>query len=208
MHGAAVTAALGFSAYVGSRTTLTPPLVQVHPSEPSAPSAAAAMVQPPVVVEAVMDEPVAEVCEAGELAREFAAPVAETEIRMPAPPPTMQRIAKASPPPPAEAPAAAPAAPQPWVEAIPVAANELPRFPESERVAGREDAVVVAITVDDRGAVLDVALRQASRFAAFNREALRAARGWRFEPARHHGVAVMTTFDKRIEFRLEPARRG
>lgn len=214
VHGAAVTAALGFSAYVGSRAALTPPLVQVQPSEPSAPSAAAAMDLPAVVVEAVVDEPIAEVREVGDAAHEFAAPVAEAEARTPAPQPTLQRIAKT---PPiaeakpaeaavAEAPAAAPAAlPQAWVEAKPSAANEPPRFPESERLAGREDTVIVAITVDDRGAVLDVGLRQPSRHAAFNREALRAARSWRFEPARHHGVAVATTFDKRIEFRLEPA---
>ena len=204
VHGAAVTAALGFSAYVGSRSALTPPLVQVQPSEPSAPSAAAAMELPPVVVEAVVDEPIAEIREVGDAAHEFAAPVAEAEAKTPAPQPTLQRIAKA-PPVAAPAPAAAPAAqPQPWVEAKPSAANEPPRFPESERLAGREDTVVVAITVDDRGEVLDVALRQPSRYAAFNREALRAARGWRFEPARRHGVAVATTFDKRIEFRLEP----
>lgn len=219
VHGAAVTAALGFSAYVGSRAALTPPLVQVQPSEPSAPSAAAAMDLPPVVVEAVVDEPIAEVVP--ELAAPVAEPVAEAVAEAeantpapqpPAPQPTLQRIVKAPPVAAAEpaavadAPADAPAAPpQAWVEAKPAVANEPPRYPESERLAGREDTVVVAITVDERGAVLDVALRQPSRFAAFNREALRAARGWRFEPARHHGVAVPTTFDKRIEFRLEPA---
>ncbi len=205
VHGAAITAALGFSAYVGSRPSLTPPLVQVQATEPSAPSAAA-LDLPAVVVEAVVHEPIAEVREVGEAAHEFAAPVAEAKATTPAPQPTLQRIARVPPPPTVEeAPAAAPASlPQAWVEARPAANNEPPRFPEAERLAGREDAVVVAITVDDRGEVLDVALRQPSRYAGFNREALRAARGWRFEPALRHGVAVTTTFDKRIEFRLEP----
>lgn len=205
VHGAAVAAALGFSAYAGSRTAMTPPLVQVQATEPSAPSAAAALDLPAIVVEAVVHEPVADEREVGEAARAFEAPVAEAEATLPSPQPTLQRIARVPPPPAEAAPAAAPASlPQAWVEAKPAAANEPPRYPESERLAGREDDVVVAITLDDRGEVLDVALRRPSRFAGFNREALRAARGWRFEPARRHGVAVATTLDKRIEFRLEP----
>ena len=102
--------------------------------------------------------------------------------------------------------AAPAAAPQAWVEAVECADNEPPHYPESERLAGHEGTVVVAATIDAHGAVLDVALRQPTRHAALNREALRAVRAWRFAPARLHGAAVPTTRSIAVEFRLVGGR--
>ncbi len=210
VHGVALTAALGFSAYAGSRAALVPPQVQIEPSQPSAPSAAAALPTPDVVVEAVVDEPLADAREVVEAASDFVPPVAEAAVADAAAPPTLQRIAPPTPPPaPAVAEAgAAPAPPQAFVEAVEHADNERPQYPPAELQAGREDAVELALTIDDCGDVLDVALHAPSRHAAFNREALRVARRWRFDPARRDGVAVATTRVVRVEFRIDDARKA
>lgn len=214
VHGAALTAALGYSVYAGARVAAAPPMVQVQMSEPSAPSMPREALQPDVVVEAVVAVELVDHREVEEPVRDLPPPVAESDP-FAAPSPSLQRIAArpatpaataapaASEPTPAPAPAAAP---QAWVEAVECADNEPPRYPESERLAGHEGTVVVTATIDALGAVLDVALRQPTRHAALNREALRAVRAWRFAPARLHGAAVPTTRSVAVEFRLVGGR--
>lgn len=212
VHGAAMTAALGFSAYAGSRAALAPPQVLIEPSTASAPSAAAALPTPDVVVEAVIDEPLADVREVVEAASEFAPPVAEATAPDAEAQPTLHRIAATPPQEPtptaadAAAAAAAPAPLQSFVAAVERADNERPQYPPAELQSRREDTVVLALTIDDRGDVLAAALHAPSRYAGFNREALRVARRWRFEPARRDGVAVATTHVVRVEFRVDDAR--
>lgn len=210
VHGAAVTAALGLSAYTGSRVAAAPPLVEVQHSEPSAPSAAAAIELPDVVVEAVVEPVPIDPREVVESEPELAPAPSEREPLPAVRPPLLARIAAPATPPPAAAQAAASAAaPQPWVEAVERADNEPPCYPEGERLAGHEGVVVVTATIDATGAVLDVALRQPARWPALNREALRVVGTWRFEPARLHGAPVATTRNVAVEFRLvdAPARR-
>lgn len=219
VHGAALTAALGYSVYAGARVAAAPPMVQVQMSEPSAPSAPREALQPEVVVEAVVEVELVDHREVEEPVRDLPPPVAERDP-FEAASPSLQRIAArpasepaaaapaiaapaASEPTPVPAPAAAP---QAWVEAVECADNEPPRYPESERLAGHEGTVVVTATIDALGAVLDVALRQPTRHAALNREALRAVRAWRFAPARLHGTAVPTTRSVAVEFRLVGGR--
>jgi protein TonB len=230
VHGAALTAALGYSVYAGARVAAAPPMVQVQMSEPSAPAAPREALQPDVVVEAVVEDEVVDHREVEEPVRDLPPPVAERDP-FAAASPSLQRIAPrpatepaaaapateqvtaaqataapaASDPTPTPTPAPA-AAPQAWVEAVECADNEPPRYPESERLAGHEGTVVVTATIDALGAVLDVALRQPTRHAALNREALRAVRAWRFAPARLHGAAVPTTRSVAVEFRLVDGR--
>ncbi len=212
VHGAALTAALGYSVYAGARVAAAPPMVQVQMSEPSAPSAPREALQPDVVVEAVVEDELIDHREVEEPVRELPPPVAERDPFAPASPSLQHIAARPATDPAAAAPAAsepppAPAAaPQAWVEAIECADNEPPRYPESERLAGHEGTVVVTATIDALGAVLDVALRQPTRHAALNREALRAVRAWRFAPARLHGAAVPTTRSVTVEFRLVGGR--
>jgi len=220
VHGAALTAALGYSVYAGARVAAAPPMVQVQMSEPSAPSAPSEVLQPDVVVEAVVAVELVDHREVEEPVRDLTPPVAEHE-QFAAASPSLQRIAprpatasqaaseSAAASPAASEPTSAPApaaAPQAWVEAVECADNEPPRYPESERLASHEGTVVVTATIDALGAVLDVALRQPSRHAALNREALRAVRAWRFAPARLHGAAVPTTRRVAVEFRLVGGR--
>ncbi|MFN6145456.1 MAG: energy transducer TonB [Planctomycetota bacterium] len=221
MHGVALTAALGYSAYAGAKIAAAPPLVQVQMSEPSAPSMPREVLPPDVVVEAVVAAEVVDHREVDDPLRELPPPAAEHVPFAVAPPPSLQRIAKRpsvapTPPTPAAPPEPAPqepesasapaSAPHAWVEAVECADNEPPRYPESERLAGHEGTVVVTATIDALGAVLDVALRQPTRYAALNREALRAVRTWRFAPARSHGAAVPTTRSIAVEFRLVDGR--
>lgn len=214
VHGAALTAALGYSVYAGAMVAAAPPMVQVQMSEPSAPSAPREALQPDVVVEAVVASELVDHREVEEPVRDLPPPVAERDPFTPTSP-SLQRIAARPPTPAATAapaaseptPVPAPAAaPQAWVEAVECADNEPPQYPESERLAGHEGTVVVTATIDALGAVLDVALRQPTRHAALNREALRAVRAWRFAPARLHGTAVPTTRSVAVEFRLVGGR--
>ncbi len=145
-----------------------------------------------VVVEAVVDfvPPPRAMTATLQRVKPLPAPIVPTE------PETETRID------PNEPSAAAAAEAAPWVEGSPRADNEAPRYPEPERRAGHEGAVVVTVTIDASGAVLGVELRTPSPFPALNREALRAVRAWRFEPARRLGVAIVSTTDVTIEFRL------
>lgn len=211
LHGAAVAAALGLGVHAGGRLRTPPPRVLVQTSVPSAPTVAAAPPEPTVVVEAVAEAPVVHEQVVDEPQRHGPAPVGELTPRSTPNPATLQRVRPAPSPPelPAD-PVAAPAvlAPaQPWVDAQRRADNEPPRYPEADRLAGREGTVVVTVTLDALGVVLDAALREPSPFPGLNREALRAVRAWRFEPARRDGVAVSTTTQVTVEFRLhDPGR--
>lgn len=204
LHAAAVATALGVGVYAGGRLPKAPPFVVIQASVASAPATAQALPEPTVVVEAVAELPTVQEPDLVEPERPMQAPVAEL---VPPPvdrPATLQRVRAVTPPavPPVAA-AHVPARAQPFVDAERRADNEPPRYPEADRLAGHEGTVVVTATVDALGVVLDVALRTPSPFPGLNREALRAVRGWRFEPARRHGEPVATTTDVTVEFRLQ-----
>ena len=83
-----------------------------------------------------------------------------------------------------------------------------PLYPEKLRLRGREGTVVLRITVLADGSVADVSLKTPSRYADFNRAALRAARGWRFEPATEAGVPVDSDTDVEVVFSLTESAGG
>jgi len=219
LHGAVVTTALGFGVYVGRRLPSPAPVVQIATSHPSAPAAAAAAHEPPaVVVEAVVEAMV----DAELLIPEPPAalpPLPSVDEQMPWRQPRQPSLAKVrsqspaapaaapSPLPPAE-PAPSPAAPEalPDVDAEPRADNEPPRYPEEARRRGQEGTVVVLAEVGADGLVVAVSLQTPSPHPELNREALRAVRRWRFEPARRGGVAVAVATPVVVVFRLEDRR--
>jgi protein TonB len=82
-----------------------------------------------------------------------------------------------------------------------------PAYPDKERRLGREGTVVLRVYVEADGAVADVALKTPSRYAGFNRAALRAARGWRFDAATRGGLAVASETDVEVLFRLTDLAR-
>lgn len=77
-----------------------------------------------------------------------------------------------------------------------------PAYPEKLRRMNREGTVVLRISVAADGTVAEVSLKTPSRYAGFNRAALRAARKWRFDPATENGVAVASETDIEVVFNL------
>ncbi|MFN3242016.1 MAG: TonB family protein [Planctomycetota bacterium] len=77
-----------------------------------------------------------------------------------------------------------------------------PAYPEKLRRMNREGTVVLRISVAADGTVDEVSLKTPSRYAGFNRAALRAARKWRFDPATENGVAVASETDIEVVFNL------
>jgi len=82
-----------------------------------------------------------------------------------------------------------------------------PAYPEKERRLNREGTVVLRVSVAVDGSVTEVSLKTPSRYAGFNRAALRAARKWRFDPATENGVAVASETDIEVVFCLTDAAR-
>jgi len=103
-------------------------------------------------------------------------------------------------------PVAAPGA----VDAVPhvLASNLPPPYPERARRAGQEGRVLVRLHVRADGAVAATRLVGSSGYDALDRAALRAAAGYRFEPARSRGRAVEADVLLPFNFELRtPDRR-
>jgi protein TonB len=219
LHGAVVTTALGFGVYAGRRLQAPAPVVQIATTHPSTPAAAAAAHEPPaVVVEAVVEAMVDAELLLPEPPEALPPPPSvdeQTPWRQPRSP-SLAKVRRPRPPAPAAAPsplppaepAPSPAAPEalPDVDAEPRADNEPPSYPEEARRRGQEGTVVVLAEVAADGLVLAVSLQTPSPHPELNREALRAVRRWRFEPARSGGVAVAVATPVVVVFRLEERR--
>lgn len=220
LHAAAASVALGVGVYAERRPAMPAPRVEIAASEPQAPSSSVPAAEPVVVVEEVVDALVT----AGEEFEVDVAPVLAEDREPPraAFAPSLQRVvlpqkalvaAPPSPTPlqPNDAPPPAPSAgavPQDEVMAEPCADNEPPRYPDEERRRGHEGRVVVAVAVDAHGRVQQATLAQPSPYPGLNREALRAVRQWRFQPARRHGVPIAADTEVAVHFRLRDSARN
>ncbi|HEX9081755.1 MAG TPA: energy transducer TonB [Holophagaceae bacterium] len=76
-----------------------------------------------------------------------------------------------------------------------------PVYPPLARMAHVQGSVVLMMTIDAMGVPTEVQVLQGP--PAFREEALRAARQWRFEPARQAGVPVPASFRLTLNFRLQ-----
>ena len=92
-----------------------------------------------------------------------------------------------------------------------VSANSLKRtrtvqpvYPESARKRGIEGWVELAFTVQPNGTVEDVEVRNASPADVFDDAAVRAIRGWRFEPVERNGERVAQRAMVRLRFAQSP----
>ena len=92
-----------------------------------------------------------------------------------------------------------------------VSANSLKRtrtvqpiYPESARKRGVEGWVELAFTVQPNGSVADVEVRNASPADVFDDAAIRAIRGWRFEPVERNGERVAQRAMVRLRFAQSP----
>lgn len=228
MHGAAVTAAVGFGVYASRSAERPPAKIEIQQQR-----AQAAVTQttpmPDVVPEDVtVLEPLQDVRIEDSPAEMEPAPEADV-VANPATdfqPALLERVLAPSPrraveaqkaiPTPVKTPPLVPKSvppesaepesqPQAFVEAR-RSDNQAPEYPKREQRLGREGTVVVRVFVAADGSVNKAELHKPSRYPGLNRAALRAARGWRYEPARRDGAPVASNTDVTVEFRLVDAR--
>lgn len=205
-HATAVAAAMGFGAWASAREVRPRPQVAVLATAAGAPPAEPAVeAPPPVEAEAPVAEPLPD---EPWLARAIEPPAEPprddraSDARAEAVRPTLQPLVRARTEPAPPVPAAAAAEPSATVEAARHADNEPPVYPEHDLRLRHEGVVVVRVAVDERGRVAGVELREPCRHPGLNREALRAVRRWRFDPARRDGVPIASETDVTIEFVL------
>ena len=93
--------------------------------------------------------------------------------------------------------------PSAFVEASAIAGdNPRPTYPFVDWRRGHEGVVRLSIDLDADGNVLAVRLVRSSGYPALDRSALTTLQRWRFAPARKNGVAVASTLEQDVEFRI------
>ena len=155
-----------------------------------------------------------------------AAPVRTTPIPSAAPPAAASTLrADASSAAPAQSNSPAPAMPAPAAtEPVPTAAtvaapvlrveeprqivDAAPAYPSQALQRRIEGVVELEFRVERDGSVSDIQVVASDPPRMFDREAVRAAQRWRFEPRRENGVAVESRVRKSLQFRLKLSRAG
>jgi periplasmic protein TonB len=110
----------------------------------------------------------------------------------------------------------APSAPSAAIAAAPVLQIEEPRqivdaapaYPSQALQRRIEGVVELEFRVERDGSVSDIEVVASDPPRVFDREAVRAAQRWRFEPRRENGVAVEARVRKSLQFRLKSSRAG
>jgi protein TonB len=80
--------------------------------------------------------------------------------------------------------------------------NTPPIYPETARRAGWEGRVTVRVEVSADGSPISVALQKSSGYGVLDQAALRAVKGWRFQPRTIGGVAMAGMVDVPVNFTL------
>jgi protein TonB len=81
-------------------------------------------------------------------------------------------------------------------------ANNPPNYPREALRQGIEGTVVLLISIDAQGNVLDIKVERSSHNRDMDREAVQAARRWRFNPAVENGQPVASTVRVPVDFTL------
>jgi len=76
-------------------------------------------------------------------------------------------------------------------------------YPASAKREGREGSVVIAVSVDPKGKILDVKIEQSSGFPDLDEGAVKFAKTWRFKPGTRNGVAEEGQFRTKVTFKLK-----
>jgi periplasmic protein TonB len=85
--------------------------------------------------------------------------------------------------------------------------NPPPTYPEECRKMKEEGLVVIRTEVDADGKVASEGLIQSSGFPLLDKVALKTVQGWQFKPARIAGLAVSTSVNIPVRFRLKDMER-
>ena len=75
-----------------------------------------------------------------------------------------------------------------------------PVYPTEAQQRRWRGVVMLKITVDQRGRVVDVVVADSSGHAAFDASAVRAARTWRGRPALRDGKPFRSTWNQPVRF--------
>jgi periplasmic protein TonB len=85
--------------------------------------------------------------------------------------------------------------------------NPPPVYPNDSRRAGEEGTVILKVRIDVSGAVEELSVRRSSGFSRLDSAAERAVRSWTFRPAYLAGIAVSSTVEVPVTFRLTAEKR-
>ncbi|MCC6759532.1 MAG: energy transducer TonB [Candidatus Omnitrophica bacterium] len=85
-------------------------------------------------------------------------------------------------------------------------ANPAPRYPLKARQAGWQGVVVLSASVDRQGNPAQVAVERSSGYDILDQSALKAVKGWRFQPAKLGTLAVESTVKIPVRFDLKDPR--
>ncbi|MGE0268916.1 MAG: energy transducer TonB [Candidatus Omnitrophota bacterium] len=80
--------------------------------------------------------------------------------------------------------------------------NQPPAYPRTARRKGWEGRVVLDVLVSQDGDVLSIDILQSSGYGMLDKEAVKAIREWRFEPARLFGNRIEKRVEIPVVFRL------
>jgi TonB family protein len=84
--------------------------------------------------------------------------------------------------------------------------NPPPPYPGEARRLKEEGLVRLYVQLDSQGKVVSVSVSQSSGFSLLDEAALSTVKGWQFKPARMAGIAVSTSVNIPVLFRLKDAR--
>jgi len=77
-----------------------------------------------------------------------------------------------------------------------------PEFPQSAQARGIEGFVIVAVTISDKGQVVDAKVVSAEPAGFFEKVAIESVKKWSFEPGIENGKNVSSTIKQKINFKL------
>jgi protein TonB len=77
-----------------------------------------------------------------------------------------------------------------------------PVYPRDAIRRHQQGRVIVNVTIDEQGYVVDMKLYKSSGFKLLDRSALKAVKVWQFEPARRNGIEVMSVVRIPVYFQL------
>ena len=77
-----------------------------------------------------------------------------------------------------------------------------PNYPQEENRRGIEGTTVLIVSIDASGSVLDVSVEKSSGNRNLDREAVKAAKRWRFNPETRDGRKVASRVRVPVEFVL------
>src|SRR5690606_13089217 len=83
-----------------------------------------------------------------------------------------------------------------------------PQYPPSAVRSGIEGTVILVISIDAKGNVLDIEVEKSSRNRDLDRAAIDAARKWRFSPEIRNGAPVASRVRVPVDFTLDCLRNN